>query len=88
MAIPWELLLAYGVGLALLYMLGRLLLVPGKWLWRLVLNSLVGALLMWLVNLFSGLTGFTVAINPFTVLITGLLGIPGVLLNIGLTLLL
>ena len=88
MAIPWELLLAYGVGLALLYMLGRLLLVPGKWLWRLVLNSLVGALLMWLVNLFNGLTGFTVAINPFTVLITGLLGIPGVLLNIGLTLLL
>lgn len=88
MAIPWELLLAYGVGLALLYMLGRLLLVPGKWLWRLVLNSLVGALLMWLVNLFSGLTSFTVAINPFTVLITGLLGIPGVLLNIGLTLLL
>lgn len=88
MAIPWELLLAYGVGLALLYMLGRLLLVPGKWLWRLVLNSLVGALLMWLVNMFSGLTGFTVAINPFTVLITGLLGIPGVLLNIGLTLLL
>ena len=88
MAIPWELLLAYGVGLALLYMLGRLLLVPGKWLWRLVLNSLVGALLMWLVNLFSDLTGFTVAINPFTVLITGLLGIPGVLLNIGLTLLL
>ena len=88
MAIPWELLLAYGVGLALLYMLGRLLLVPGKWLWRLVLNSLVGALLMWLVNLFSGLTGFTVAINTFTVLITGLLGIPGVLLNIGLTLLL
>lgn len=88
MAISWELLLAYGVGLALLYMLGRLLLVPGKWLWRLVLNSLVGALLMWLVNLFSGLTGFTVAINPFTVLITGLLGIPGVLLNIGLTLLL
>lgn len=88
MAIPWELLLAYGVGLALLYMLGRLMLVPGKWLWRLVLNSLVGALLMWLVNLFSGITGFTVAINPFTVLITGLLGIPGVLLNIGLTLLL
>ena len=76
MAIPWELLLAYGVGLALLYMLGRLLLVPGKWLWRLVLNSLVGALLMWLVNLFSGLTGFTVAINPFTVLITGLLAYP------------
>lgn len=88
MAIPWELLLAYGVGLILLYMLGRLMLMPGKWLWRLVLNSLVGALLMWLVNLFSGMTGLTVAINPFTVLITGLLGIPGVLLNIGLTLLL
>lgn len=88
MAIPWELLLAYGVGLALLYMLGRLMLVPGRWLWRLALNSLVGALIMWLINLFSGVTGFAVAINPFTVLMTGLMGIPGVLLNVALTLML
>lgn len=88
MLIPWELLLAYGLGLVILYMLGKLLLVPGRWLWRLALNSLVGALLMWIINLFSGLTGFAVAVNPLTLMLAGLLGVPGVGLNIALTLML
>lgn len=88
MLIPWELLLAYGLGLMALYLLGRLLLVPGKWLWRLTLNSLVGALIMWLINLFAGITGFAISINPVTVLLAGMLGIPGVALVAALTALL
>lgn len=88
MSTPWVFVAVYGLGLLLLYMFGRLFLVPGKWLWRLTLNSLVGALIMWLINLCGLLTGFYVALNPFTILITGLMGIPGVALNIALTMLL
>lgn len=88
MAIPWEILCAYALGLVVLYLLGKLLLVPGKWLWRLTLNSLVGALLMWLINLIAPITGFAVTINPITVLLTGMLGIPGVALVAALTLIL
>lgn len=88
MAIPWELLCAYALGLVVLYLAGRLLLTPGRWMWRLTLNSLVGALIMWLINLFGGITGFSLAVNPFSVLLTGLLGIPGVALVAALTALL
>ena len=52
---------------------------------RLVLNSLVGAFIMWLINAFSSITGFGVTINPLSVLLTGAIGIPGVALVVGLT---
>lgn len=87
MAIPWEILGAYALGLVILYLAGKLLMLPGRWIWRLVLNSLTGALIMWLINIFSSITGFAVVINPLSVMLTGILGMPGVALFIGLTML-
>lgn len=87
MAIPWEILGAYALGFIILYLAGRLLMVPGRWIWRLVLNSLVGAFIMWLINAFSSITGFGVTINPLSVLLTSAMGIPGVALVVGLTML-
>lgn len=77
MRIPWELVLSFGLGLLLLYLLGWLLLVPMRFLWRLMAGGLLGALSLWVVNQFSGLTQFSVPLNPFTALLVGFLGIPG-----------
>ena len=75
-----ETIVAYAVALLLMYALGWLLFVPLKYLWKLILNGILGGLLLVVINLIGGLFGITLAINPITALIAGFLGIPGVAL--------
>ena len=82
--ITWELVVSFGLGLVLLYLIGWLLLVPMKFLWRLLAGSLLGGLALWLINHFGSLVGFSVPLNPFSALITGTLGLPGLALIIAL----
>lgn len=87
MQIPWELILSFGVGLALLCLIGYLLLVPMRFLWRLVAGGVMGALALGLVNLLGGMFGFSVRVNPFTAMAVGFLGLPGAALVVALQLL-
>ena len=75
-----ETIVAYAAALLLMYALGWLLFVPLKYLWKLILNGILGGLLLVVINLIGGLFGITIAINPVTALIAGFLGIPGVAL--------
>jgi inhibitor of the pro-sigma K processing machinery len=84
MRIPWELVVSFALGLGLLYAIGWLLLVPMRFLWRLIAGGLMGALALWLINQLSGITGIYVAINPFTALSVGFLGLPGAALVVAL----
>jgi len=86
--IPWELILSFALGLFLLYLVGWLLLVPMRFLWRLLAGGLLGGFMLWVAGQFGFLFGFTIAVNPFTALIAGFLGIPGVALIIALSILL
>lgn len=86
--IPWELVLSFALGLVLLYLIGWLLLVPMRFLWRLMAGALLGGLMLWVVGQFGFLFGFSIALNPFTALTAGLLGVPGVALVVALSLLL
>ena len=86
--ISWELIVSFALGLALLYLIGWLLLVPMKFLWRLLAGGVLGALTLMLVNLVGGLFGFQVAVNPFTAMAVGFLGLPGAVLVILLQILL
>lgn len=82
MQIPWEIVVAFALGLILLYIIGWLLLIPSRFVWRLIAGGLLGGLFLWLVNLFGALINFSVAINPITALAVGFLGVPGVALVI------
>lgn len=64
----------------LLLGLVRLMLMPMRLLWKLLLNGACGVLSLWLVNLTAGLTGFSIPVNPITVIIAGALGLPGLIL--------
>lgn len=88
MHIPWELIASFVVGLALICLTGYLLLVPMRFLWRLLAGGVLGALALMLVNLAGSLFGFGVHVNPFTAMAVGFLGIPGAALVIVLQLLL
>lgn len=88
MHIPWELIASFAVGLTLICLTGYLLLVPMKFLWRLLAGGVLGALALMLVNLVGSLVNFSVSVNPFTAMAVGFLGLPGAALVVALQLLL
>lgn len=88
MHIPWELIASFAVGLVLVCATGYLLLVPGKFLWRLLAGGVLGAVALMLVNLVGSLFDFSVNVNPFTAMAVGFLGLPGAIMVIALQLLL
>ena len=80
LSVSWEVVLFFALGMLLLYGVGWLLLVPlKKGLWFLF-NSLVGGLLLWVAQLVGSSFGLTAVINPFSAILTGFLGLPGVAL--------
>ncbi len=80
--IELSVILAYAAGLILLYFLGWILIIPIKYLVKLIINGVIGGILLILVNLLGGFVGINIAINPITAIIAGILGVPGVILLI------
>lgn len=84
----WPIVLGAVALVLLVYIFAQILVKPIKILWKLLLNSGIGLLLIVFVNFIGQLYGFALPLNFITVLIAGFLGIPGVLLLIGLEFLL
>ena len=53
---------------------------PLKLALKVLLNTLLGFAALFLLNLASGLTGFTLGLNLLNALIVGILGVPGLVL--------
>lgn len=81
-------IIAYVVGVFLILVLGRILVVPLKVIFRLIVNAVIGGCVLLIINLIGGFWDFRIGINPVTALIAGLMGVPGVMLLIILRLLL
>ena len=56
----------------------RLLFLPVKFIWKLLVNSLCGFACLGVLNTAAGITGLYLPINAVTVLTAGFLGLPGV----------
>lgn len=80
--------IAYFVGVFLLYVIGRLMLIPLRVIFNLIVNTVIGGAMLLIANLIGGIWGIYIGINPITALVAGLLGIPGVVLLIALRFLL
>ena len=65
------------VGLFLLVAVVRLLRRPLKLALRVVLNSALGLLALWLLDSTAPVTGLTLGVNWFNALTVGVLGVPG-----------
>ncbi len=70
-------ILAYTAGIMLIFMTSWIFFKPLKFLGRIILNSLVGALVLIIFNYFGQYTGLYIGVNELTALIIGILGIPG-----------
>lgn len=64
--------------LLMLLLLIRVMVLPIKLAWKLLIHSGCGFLCMWILNWSAGLTGVLFPINPVTAAIAGFLGLPGI----------
>ena len=69
--------LAYAVAILLVYIFGKLLVVPAKILGRLMLNSIIGGLFIVFVNVCGANFGIFIPLNIINAIIVGILGVPG-----------
>ena len=82
LSISWEVVLFFALGMALLYGVGWLLLVPFKKGLYFLFNSLVGGLLLWVASLVGGNFGLVAVINPFSAILTGFLALTLLIQNL------
>ena len=60
-----------------IFLLGKILIVPIQKILKLVVNSLLGGLVIYVINLIGANFGFHIGLNIVTSMIVGLLGLPG-----------
>lgn len=65
-----------------LLILGRVFILPIKSVLKLVGNSILGGILIFVINVIGGMWNFHIGLNIITTIIVGILGIPGVILLI------
>lgn len=65
-----------------IFIIGKIFIVPIKVIMKLILNTILGAILLYIINIIGASFNFHIGINLITTLVTGILGIPGVILLI------
>ncbi|OQB15231.1 MAG: Sigma-K factor-processing regulatory protein BofA [Firmicutes bacterium ADurb.Bin193] len=71
---------AYAVGAMLLVIALFLLARPIKWMFKLIINSVLGCIGLIAFNLIGGLFGLYIGVNLATSVTVGVLGLPGLAL--------
>ena len=56
---------------------GKIFLFPMKKIMKLIINSILGGLLIYIINLIGGIWGFNLGLNIITSIFVGILGVPG-----------
>lgn len=70
-------LLTYLACICFIFIFGRIFILPLKKIFKLVINSVLGGITIFLINLVGGAFGFHIGLNFFTSIVIGLLGLPG-----------
>ena len=70
-------IITYLACICFLFIFGRIFIVPIKKILKLVINSILGGVTIFLINLVGGMWGFHIGLNIFTSILVGLLGLPG-----------
>ena len=71
-----DIIAGIAIGIIVFAILGKLIALPFCILWKLITNSIVGAIILWAINLL----GVGIEITFLKALIVGIFGIPGVIL--------
>ena len=74
------LIIPAAIGVLMVWLLLKLLKKPIKWAIKLLLNALSGFIFLMIFNFFGGIVGLHVPITWLSAIVTGILGVPGVVL--------
>ena len=77
-----KMLIVYIACIIGIFIIGKIFIVPIKVIMKLILNTILGAILLYIINIIGASFNFHIGINLVTTLVTGILGIPGVILLI------
>lgn len=75
-------IIIYLACICFLFLIGRIFIVPIKTILKLVINSLIGGVLIYIINLIGSVYEFHIGLNYITSICIGVLGIPGTILLI------
>lgn len=70
-------IITYLACICFLFIFGKIFIIPIKKILKLVLNSILGGLTIFLINLVGAMFNFHIGLNIFTSVLVGLLGLPG-----------
>lgn len=60
-----------------IFLFGKILIVPIQKIAKLIINSILGAFVIYVINLIGANFGFHIGLNIITSMVIGLLGLPG-----------
>lgn len=63
-----------------IFIIGRIFILPLKSIMKLVLNSIFGGILIYVINIVGAVFNFHIGLNIVTSICIGILGIPGAIL--------
>ena len=72
-------IITYLACICFIFVFGRIFIVPIKKVLMLILNSLLGGLAIYIINLIGAGFNFHIGLNVFTSVLVGILGVPGVI---------
>ncbi len=75
-----ENIITFAIPILLGLLVLKILFTPMKWAVKLALHALTGFVCLWLLNSVSGFTGLVLPINALTTLVSGIFGVPGIIL--------
>jgi len=85
MALDISIFITYVGIIVMIFVLGKLFVWPLKVVFKLALNSVLGGLFLIAINYAGASFGITIPLNILNACITGILGLPGLIMLIILT---
>ena len=74
-------IIVFLICIGLIFIFGKILIVPIKKIVKLIFNSILGGVLLIFINYIGGVFfNFSIGVNIWTSVIVGILGIPGAIL--------
>ena len=71
-----------------LFIFGKIFIIPIRTIFKLVMNSILGGLTIFIINLIGSFFNFHIGLNLITSIFVGILGIPGAIVIVIIKLLL
>lgn len=73
-------IIVYLACICFLFIFGRIFILPLKSILKLVLNSILGGVIIVIINLVGEMFAFHIGLNYITIVLIGILGVPGAIL--------